>query len=88
VREELAGIEDFRGTFTGTFIRFGSKAGYRGPESTLLLGDVRDTEDRAMTDHLWFNLTKGFDALDLQPGDRVRFDARVKMYLKGYMGHR
>ena len=88
MRNELAEIEDFRGTFIGTFARFGTKSGYRGPEPTLLLKDVRDGQDKLMTDHLWFNLTKGFGALGLLEGDIVRFDARVKWYLKGYLGRR
>jgi hypothetical protein len=28
------------------------------------------------------------EALDLQPGDVVQFDARVSPYLKGYQGRR
>ncbi|MOA55104.1 hypothetical protein D3C78_1788350 [compost metagenome] len=45
-------------------------------------------DGRLATDHLWFNLTKGFKDLRLQPGDRVQFDARAKPYTKGYKGKR
>jgi hypothetical protein len=63
------------------------KNGYKGPLKTVLLKDVRPPDDsQVYTDHLWFNLTKGFEALNLKEGDVVQFDARVKKYQKGYMG--
>jgi len=55
---------------------------------TLLLRDVVmvETGEKA-TDHLWFNLTKGFEALgELNEGDVIEFDARVKSYQAGYRG--
>jgi hypothetical protein len=55
---------------------------------TVLLKDIRDARGEMVTDHLWFNLTKGLAALNLRPGDTVRFDARVKPYTKGYQGYR
>lgn len=75
-----------RHRFQGTFERYGLKSGYRGQEITLLLREVRLLRDnRLMTDHLWFNLTKGFRQLgQLQRGDVVQFDGRVNSYLKGY----
>lgn len=86
MRKELAKLEEIRTVFTGTFARFSSKSGYKGPVPTVLLQNIRDSENKLMTDHLWFNLTKGFDALDLQGGERIKFHARVKEYVKGYMG--
>lgn len=88
MRRELAKMEEFRGTFRGTFARFGSKSGYKGPEPTLLLQNVCNADGKLLTDHLWFNLTKGFTALELCENDVVSFDARVKSYVKGYMGWR
>ena len=42
-----------------------------------------------MTDHLWFNYTKGFEALGkLEEGDLIQFDGRCKEYTKGYAGNR
>ena len=41
-----------------------------------------------ITDHLWFNNTKAFQAVNLEAGDVVEFDARVKPYEKGYKGRR
>jgi hypothetical protein len=55
-----------------------------------LLKDVKDAATGViMTDHLWFNLTKGFAALGpLEPGAIVEFDARVKPYQKGCVNWR
>jgi hypothetical protein len=88
VREELAKVNETRCTFTGTFVRVGTKSSFGHPKQTLLLADVKDSDGKIVTDHLWFNLTKGLAALCLNPGDTVSFDARVKEYLKGYRGHR
>ena len=56
---------------------------------TVLLVDVRDSDGNPVTDHLWFNYTKGFASLgDLQEGDVIRFDARVRPYIKGYVNQR
>ena len=41
-----------------------------------------------VSDHLWFDLTKGFSGADLSPGDVVEFCARVSAYEKGYKGHK
>ena len=43
---------------------------------------------KIVTDHLWFDLTKGFESADLLPGDVVEFCARVSIYEKGYKGYR
>lgn len=50
--------------------------------------DICTPEGEQICDHLWFNLTKGFSVLDLNPGDQVQFDARVAKYEKGYKGWR
>lgn len=90
MRKALAQREEQRPRVVGTFERFGTKRGWQGrEETTLLLRDVCDAATgRAVCDHLWFNLTKEFGRLNLQPGDRASFDARVKAYWKGYMGRR
>lgn len=88
MRNELAKIDGERSEFIGTFVRFGEKDGYRGPVGTVLVRDVRDKYGEIVTDHIWFNLTKGFDSLNMKEGDIIEFRARVKKYLKGYMGHR
>ena len=86
MRYELAKIEGERSVFTGVFVRFGEKNGYKGPVTTILLQNIHDATGKDVTDHLWFNLTKGFAALDLKGGEMVEFRARVKDYQKGYQG--
>jgi len=78
-----------RETFTGEFVRHGTKNGWYGPDKTVLLKDIEAAEGEPVADHLWFNFTKGFEALGkLQAGDVIRFDARVTRYQKGYFGRR
>lgn len=98
MRQELKKIDGERKSFTGVFTRFGKKSRYRpkkvGDEwidydVTVLLTDIRDLEGKSVADHLWFNFTKGFASLgEIQEGTRIRFDARVKPYVKGYVNHR
>ena len=90
MRENLKKIDGLRKEFTGEFVRFGSKTNFKGyPETTILIQDVKSTADKKINcDHLWFNLTKEFQKIQLQEGDIVRFQARVRKYLKGYKGHR
>ena len=88
VRKKLEQINDKRSTFTGIVDRFGIKNGYKGPERTVLLKDIKDISGKIVTNHLWFNLTKGFSKLNLKTYDVVKFDARVTPYVKGYKGHR
>ena len=85
MREDLEVINGERVSFTGTIGRYGGKG---GGKYTVLMLDVRHLDGRPATDHVWFNLTKGFKELRLQPGERVRFDARVKPYTKGYQGRK
>ena len=89
MREELQQRNGKRGRFSGTVKRFGSKPAYRGPNLvTLLLVDVRDEAGNEVTDHLWFVVRKQLKELNLQPGDRIEFTARVVEYVKGYKGRR
>lgn len=91
MRKELKAIgKQERHTFSGVFVREGLKSAYRGlPLPTVLLKDVKlKDSDKIITDHLWFNKTKGFEALNLKEGDIVQFDARIDSYTKGYQGYR
>lgn len=88
MRKELAQLEGLRQTFTGTFVKTGIKHSFGHPKQTLLFQDVKDPSGKIVTDHLWFNLTKGFAKLNLVEKDEVEFDARVKQYEKGYKGFR
>lgn len=71
---------------TATVERFGTKNGYKGPEPTILLKNVRDADGEVLTDHLWFKKGKSWDKA--RPGSKVRFSARVDSYTKGYQGCR
>lgn len=42
------------------------------------------THGQLLTDHVWFDRRKWVDELELQPGDEIEFDARVRPYMKGY----
>ncbi len=89
MRKELKKLHMIRGTFTGIFVRFGNKTGYKGKiEQTLLFKDIKDKEGKIITSHLWFTMTKGFFKCDLQENDIIQFNARVKEYVKGYKGYR
>jgi hypothetical protein len=82
-------LNDVRATFRGTFVRYGTKKGWKGyPEKTILLKEIKDATGKIVTDHLWFNCTVGFNKLILNEGDAVEFNARVKDYIKGYRGYR
>ncbi len=82
-RKELGNNGEVRDTFTGIFERLGSKNGWFG-QRTVLLKDIKNKDGEVVTDHLWFNLTKGFQKLHMRNGDLIQFDARVKAYVKGY----
>lgn len=89
MRERLAQLEEKRITIRGTFERFGKKRGWQGREKqTVLLVNITDRAGNVLCDHLWFNLTKAIQTLDLQPGDFVQCDVRVTQYIKGYQGDR
>jgi hypothetical protein len=83
MREELSDIEEVRDNFVGSFKRIGSKPG----TLTVLLTNIYSPSDpnTILSDHSWFNLTKGFKDLGhLTEGDKIGFTARVKRYEKGF----
>jgi len=88
MRKKLAAKSGIRETYKGTFVRIGAKRGYRGDEPTVLIENILTVDGEHVTNHLWFNLTKGFKEADLQLGDIVMFNARSKEYEKGYKGRR
>ena len=90
MRKELKKMDEQRDVFTGIFKKYGIKSNYKGPSTdTLLLVNIRDGQGAFITDHLWFNLTKGFEKLGmLKEGVQVRFEARVKKYKKGYINRK
>lgn len=90
MRERLAAIAGLRTRFRGRFVRFGTatvkfwlNGDRRSKEvSTLVLEEITDDRGNPLTDHLWFKVGKQFESLDLQPGDRIEFTARVESYRK------
>lgn len=86
MRTKLQKIDKLRATFTGTFVRCGIKNGYKGPQRTILIKDIKNSHGEIVTDHLWFNLTKGFESIELTEGITLKFNARVTEYQKGYKG--
>lgn len=88
-REKLEKFEGERIEIIGTFERFGKKNGWCGrEEKTVLLINVTDTNNNLLCDHIWFNCTKQFEKLDLKQNDKVKLQARVNEYVKGYFGRR
>ena len=88
MRKELKKREDFRGRFSGVFVRYGTRKNWHGfPEKTLLLRNVRQG-DEVVADHIWFAETKQFAMHTFEEDDLVEFDARVKPYEKGYVNNR
>lgn len=82
-REDLKKIENERRMFRGTFGGFSRRRKSQEFVWTLILKNITDKEGNLLTDHLWFNLNKEFDKLNLREGDRVEFSARVVEYAKG-----
>lgn len=88
MREKLKEINGTRARFRGRFEKFGQRSSYGYVKRMALLVNVTDERGREMTDHLWLNLCKQVERLDLKPGDIVEFDARVRPYTKGYYDNR
>ncbi len=89
MRKALKQLNGERRRFTGTFVRFGKKTGWKGKTlTTVLIEHIKDANNKTVCDHLWFNQTKEFESLKLKKEDRIAFDARVKKYYKGYQGYR
>lgn len=76
-----------RKKFRGIFVRTGRKAGFKGySQETILLKNIIDLESGiVVTDHLWLNFTKGFEAAAIREGMAVEFEARITEYTKGYV---
>lgn len=88
MREALAERHGLRGRFTATFTRSGLHTRGGHPVTRLLFHGVKDESGLEVTDHIWFTETPTWRAFKLQPGETVRFEARVSTYWKGYRGDR
>ena len=81
VRENLIHLEELRDSFTGSFERIG---GIGGKKYTILLLDIKGSNDTYICDHVWLNLGKQFKDLGwIKKGSIIGFNARVKKYRKG-----
>lgn len=88
MREELRTIgSKGRHVFTATFVRFGFRNGYIGPVKTMLLQDVT-LDSKIVSDHLWFDLTKGFSGADLSQAMWLSFAQGLVLTRKDTRGTR
>ncbi len=87
MRKNLADKVGLRKKFRAVFTRFGKKVNYNGySDTTLLLTNIIETEtNKQVSDHHWFAYTKGFEKASLKEGMIIEFEARVKVYTKGYV---
>lgn len=90
MRKQLKTLDEQRGLFRGTFKKYGLRSGYKGASTeTILLVSICNDDGKIISDHCWFNMTKGFEKLGtLEAGDIIQFEARVKKYRKGYINRR
>ena len=73
---------DKRYVFTAEFARFGFMQSYKGyPLKTVLLREIR-LDGQIITDHLWFTCGKRLASMNLAPGEKIVFEARVAIYYK------
>ena len=84
MRKNLKKIEGVRDIFTATFSRYGTRKNWNGfPEKTYLLKDIKDKEEKIVTDHIWIKDGKRIASLgELNEGDIIQFEARVGQYSK------
>ena len=81
MRRKLKNINGKRDTFIGQFDRYGGKSHKGYDEETLLLKNIKNISGDLLAEHLWFNVTKGFEELGvLRAGAVVSFMARVRSY--------
>lgn len=89
MRSKLKILNTQRLKFFAVVASFGTKKNYHSfPTNTICLQNVTNQNGVVLTDHLWFSVGKTIDALKLQVGDKISFEARVSSYTKGYVNHR
>lgn len=86
MKKRLQRLNGQRLTFTATVGRFSFFDTTWGRRPTLVLENLRDTGGTLLADHVWMKM--GAWCTSFREGDRVRFDARVAQYTKGYKGRR
>lgn len=87
MRKILQKEEGERKKFYAIFERLGKKTSYLGySEETILLKNITDaTNNKIVTNHLWFTYSKNFQRSNIREGDEIEFEARVTKYNKGYV---
>ena len=90
MRRELKKEEGQRKRFVATFVKLGRKTNYLGySDETILLKNIIDADTgRVVADHMWFAYTKSFQHIRLNDGILIEFEARIKLYKKGYVNRR
>ncbi len=90
MRKDLQKQEGQRKKFQAFFVKVGSKRNFHGyGEETILLKHVLDVESgKIITDHVWFTYSKSFQVIKLTEGVQLEFEARIKVYRKGYVNTR
>src|SRR5213592_2948954 len=74
-------------TVVGIYARTGIRRSRRRVYTTVLIRHVCDAKTGApLAEQLWFNRGNSWRQVRLEPGDRVRFQARVIEYRRGYWG--
>ena len=85
MREQLREVSGQTVQFTAVVGRPGTVTTAWRADVTFLLEDLRFASDGSVAaDHIWCK--DGRWSSRLRPGDRIRSDARVVRYLKGYRG--
>ncbi len=87
MRKELKNIVGQRMKFIGTFKKKGYKNFGLNLCETVLLIDIKDSQGKQITDHLWFNSNE-FKNVELKKGDKIVFESKIGRYMKGYEGNR
>jgi len=90
MRKNLEDKVGQRKKFKAVVSRFGKKVNYNGYTAiTILLTNIIDAEtNTVVTGHQWFAFTKGFEQAQLKEGETIEFEARVKVYKKGYVNRK
>ena len=83
IRQALQKLASQRLRFCSCVTRQGFKTYRSHTAPTLLLTPVWTIDGQFVAGHVWMNLTRALQNLQLRPGDWVAFDARVTAYWRG-----
>lgn len=67
--------------YTATFVSYALKRQKSwAPKTIVLFKNMRDEKGKNITKRAWANATKSLLKLDLQPGDRLSFQAHIQKH--------